>query len=1514
MQKFVFVFAFCLALSLACTPSLTSDPYSGGASVPAGELSAAGPPATACIESRVVNHFYQPEAPVSAPARTNCPHLRAGLTSIDLKGRGAGANVDVVGNRILRDCDVDSTLLGRITVKSGSELVFDDANINLHVREILVEAGATLTAGSTTCPLYGKLDIMVHGTRGDSSLQNDDRTRTSKGLVVEGVAELHAKKYAPTWTRLAKTAAAGDRIIFVQHALNWEVGQKIVVLTSAWDDCPANFQAAWCNNRAHQNEEMTIEAITMDRQQGVYAVKLTAPLSFLHYAGEEYQTEVALMDRRMKIWGAASGDGFGVHVLVLGSGQARISGLQVENGGQAHVMARYPLHFHVLREAPNSYIEDTLITNSNFRSIVIHGTNSSRFSRNVGYNIQGMALYLEDGVEEKNLIEYNLMAHVHPVKVPADGDWGQGGQTFTSTTDLIVPVDTSASGFYISNAYNDFIGNAASGGWSGFAFPNVPRPLGIFKDQDWKNGNPQHRPTRTFKGNTAHSSGFYWKAHGSCFYTGAWIDYTTVNNVEVMRYHSGRRNRQTRSFPDGGQAFMTFEDIKAWACGPKAVAHWGNEIELHRYESHDNRNSAMFFGSTAMIHAWVKARTANPTPWQQYGNAYALGFQWYDTWVKVILSDVVFEGFKTARGDAAIQYLTHSDEWLPQGINAVRGIKFVDTDVAARMGTTRCGVECGEAADVEPSMAAKIAAIMDWDGSVAYGALAGAPALLGSKQKWWGPWNDCVKNELGFWGCPWTANRDLAYITPHIPVSQYNSCSGNCQGQRAYYTVGRMQHWGRPVSEGINMSPWPGVTGLANTGWLWRVKNTQTQNEGAPSRFEIGSNTLIPRNAFVVLAIRYPAAAVFTIIQHDRWSNPKDTPMPQRSWSEITQPREDTLNQGLGWYRNNDYLFIRIVDPIYQSGNGGHYEADGVRLWNVHNRYIIRVSVTCPGCTVQSSHAGVTFWEVSDSVPGSFPHAAGAARAAAPPSVWNRPNTCGTAPPPPPPTTPTTTTTTTTITTTTSGANPPPPTTTSTTTGANPPPPTTTTSTTTTVAPTTTTTTSAGGTPPTTTAAPPPPGTNFRVDPLDYPTENVLTLMGGKAIVRWATLPENKIRIAVEAEVNGWIGFGLSVPGQKMVGADIVSGSTENGAFTVRDMHSPETGPPVLDSESHLEQAIGGITDGQWTSMEFTMPIFAANAVEDRSFLVGETTEFILAFGANPTMSYHGDNRVVSTAVFVGSDYTPGQGATDTPPNPAPPGLGPVVPCVLAQPSANNDYRPFLMHVDLVWEQFDCTDFLQKLATFLGIRLDRIRVVLAKKGSAILTLQVMHAPADTDGDSSLAQTRILDDVAKGSPELRNAGLPVTTATSGNQSATNPSGGIPIWLIALIAIIAVVLVVATIVVIILCVRKHRRNKSVASFSEQHDYMPLRQTSLSTPSVGFSASPASISAPVAAPRASVNLVKVAKFDFTADPSGSVLGGTSGDHFSILDDDWREGGEWVWAASSNGQQGYVPRIAME
>lgn len=215
-------------------------------------------------------------------------------------------------------------------------------------------------------------------------------------------------------------------------------------------------------------------------------------------------------------------------------------------------------------------------------------------------------------MEEHNLLEYNLAAHVHPILRPANGGYSQQGETFLAQAGLLIPADTSAAGFYALNAMNAWVGNAASGGWTGFAFPNAPGPMGDYKGTLPANSpyNPERRPLKRFVGNTAHSAGYHWIEHGqidrdfqmqrgravaarvhctrslfffffsqpmlnvcmflfsfflflgNCFYVGAKLNY---NENGVMQYNSGRNERDSVN-PDGSGSIMVFEHSKAWMC------------------------------------------------------------------------------------------------------------------------------------------------------------------------------------------------------------------------------------------------------------------------------------------------------------------------------------------------------------------------------------------------------------------------------------------------------------------------------------------------------------------------------------------------------------------------------------------------------------------------------------------------------------------------------------------------------------------------------------------------------------------------------------------------------------------------------------------------------------------------------------------------------------------------------------------------------------------------------------
>jgi hypothetical protein len=188
------------------------------------------------------------------------------------------------------------------------------------------------------------INITFYGSSTDSTVTDPDTSSgltatTSKGLLSYGFLDIHGKQYNPTWTRLASTAIVGTNIIQLQESVNWEIGQQIVVTTSVLYDCPVEWATTWCNKQPHQNEIRTIIQVSMNSQTQTYSVTIDRPLIYQHYAGMEYQSEVALLSRRIVIRGQQTHDNFGGHVKVIGQkAQGRFSGVQADNMGQLNIL------------------------------------------------------------------------------------------------------------------------------------------------------------------------------------------------------------------------------------------------------------------------------------------------------------------------------------------------------------------------------------------------------------------------------------------------------------------------------------------------------------------------------------------------------------------------------------------------------------------------------------------------------------------------------------------------------------------------------------------------------------------------------------------------------------------------------------------------------------------------------------------------------------------------------------------------------------------------------------------------------------------------------------------------------------------------------------------------------------------------------------------------------------------------------------------------------------------------
>jgi cell migration-inducing and hyaluronan-binding protein len=211
--------------------------------------------------------------------------------------------------------------------------------------------------------------------------------------------------------------------------------------------------------------------------------------------GADTRAAVALLTRSIQIVSAGdnvnedfpeanTGYFYGAHMVVRqGAWRVQVKGVEFRQMGQGGRLAHYPIHFHMARKtAGNTYIKDSSINESMTRWIVIHSTSGVTLARNVGYKSIGHGYYLEDGTETDNNFYSNIGIFAraavdniqNPRKIPGILAANQKSKAapafFPYLTDSNYPAV-----FWITNGWNNFIGNMAAGaGACGAAYWFVP--------------------------------------------------------------------------------------------------------------------------------------------------------------------------------------------------------------------------------------------------------------------------------------------------------------------------------------------------------------------------------------------------------------------------------------------------------------------------------------------------------------------------------------------------------------------------------------------------------------------------------------------------------------------------------------------------------------------------------------------------------------------------------------------------------------------------------------------------------------------------------------------------------------------------------------------------------------------------------------------------------------------------------------------------------------------------------
>ncbi|XP_068250285.1 fibrocystin-L-like [Palaemon carinicauda] len=476
--------------------------------------------------------------------------------------------------------DESSEVIGAIIIQGG-HLVFDDeasTELILRSKYILIVDGGSLSVGSEDEPFMNNAVIELHGTHQDIELP----LYGAKVLAVRnGTLDLHGAHVPITWTHLATTANPGDTEITLKLPVTWKAGDEIIIATTEH------------RFMVNENEKRTIASVSTDG----LTVTLTEALQYEHVSIEqtlggriiETRAEVGLLTRNVKVRGSINtdftevidacdeewnpgqfatqscfngrfgeeigGDQFGATVMIFSKYPnqdlvaGRIEYVEVTEAGQAFSLGRYPLHFHLVGEVSTSYIRGCAVHRTYNRAVTIHAADYLTIERNVVYNNMGHAIFTEDGIEQNNVIQYNLAV-------------------YTRSSSSLLNVDITPSSYWVVNPNNIVRHNAAAGGTHfGYWYRLERNPSGPSATTSYCQNNA---PMGEFTNNTAHSYGRY----------GLW-----VFSMDGYFPKTGTCR--------GNDLVAQWHDFTVWRCDRGAEVVFGGALQFHGFVTLDNEHAGM---------------------------------------------------------------------------------------------------------------------------------------------------------------------------------------------------------------------------------------------------------------------------------------------------------------------------------------------------------------------------------------------------------------------------------------------------------------------------------------------------------------------------------------------------------------------------------------------------------------------------------------------------------------------------------------------------------------------------------------------------------------------------------------------------------------------------------------------------------------------------------------------------------------------------------------------------------
>lgn len=388
--------------------------------------------------------------------------------------------------------DVENITLNGLFIDNGSLFVEDNADYNINTKYLVITGGRLQIGTEDNRFEKHKFTLTLEGTQDDNALP----LFGNKVLgIYEGEMDIHGKIRKPVWTQISKDALKGDKQITLKEEVDWQIGEFIVIAST-------DYSPSHCEER---------EISEIDNSNSKFPViKFKTALKYNHNGTIDTRTsisgvvdsidmraEVGLLTRNIKIQGDKYSENseYGFHMLTTASkkngirtGILRMSYVELYRGGQAFQLGTYPIHFHMLGNAKQSFIKGISIHKAFNRGITLHAVNYLTIDNNVLYNVKGHSIFVEDSVEKFNKVTNNLVIH-------------------TKKSLSLLNVDFHPASFWITHPTNYYEGNHAAGSETyGFWMEFPHKPTGLHMGIE---ACPDQEPLGSFKNNVAHSNGLY---------------------------------------------------------------------------------------------------------------------------------------------------------------------------------------------------------------------------------------------------------------------------------------------------------------------------------------------------------------------------------------------------------------------------------------------------------------------------------------------------------------------------------------------------------------------------------------------------------------------------------------------------------------------------------------------------------------------------------------------------------------------------------------------------------------------------------------------------------------------------------------------------------------------------------------------------------------------------------------------------------------------------------------------